>query len=84
MNAGMLVRTSESPPDVPCVRAVWPRAGAGEGFAAERSGLVARALPVAGAERLAAAVPARWPDDGPGCAGGLTRPLPCDGAERAA
>jgi hypothetical protein len=59
MNAGMLVRTSESPLDVPCVRAVWPRAGEGEGFAVERSLGVVRVLPVAGAERFAAPVFAR-------------------------
>jgi len=59
MNAGMLVRTSESPPDVPCVRVVWPRAGDVEGFAVERSLGVVRAPPVAGVERFDALVFAR-------------------------
>ena len=59
MNAGMLVRTSESPPDAPCVRAVWPRAGDVEGFAVERSLLVVRAPPDAGVVRFDAPVLAR-------------------------
>jgi hypothetical protein len=59
MNEGMLVRTSESPPDVPCVRDVRPRAGEVEGFAVERSLDVARAPPVAGAVRFDAPVLAR-------------------------
>ena len=55
----MLVRTSESPPDVPCVRVVWPRAGDVEGFAVERSLGVVRAPPVSGVERFVAPVFAR-------------------------